>query len=103
MVGSFVRNFKRMCFGETRGNDMYRATWKRSAGILVLAGTLLLGACATEDEVKRAQSTADQALTTAQQAAQAAQAASQKADKAAAEAAAVDAKVDRMFQQNLKK
>lgn len=75
---------------------MYKATWKKSAGMLVVAGALLVGACASTDDVKRAQATADQALSTAQ-------AASQKADRAAADAAAANAKADRMFQQNLKK
>lgn len=68
---------------------MFKATWKKSAGIAVLAGALLVGACASQDDVKRAQATADQAL-------QAAQAANQKAD-------AANAKADRMFQQGLKK
>lgn len=75
---------------------MRHATWTKTAGIMVMASTLLLGACATQDEVKKAQSTADQALA-------AAQAASQKADKADADAAAASAKADRMFQQGLKK
>lgn len=68
---------------------MYWTSWKMGAGALVLAGTLLVGACATQDDVKRAQSTADQAL-----------AAAQKAD---ADATAANAKADRMYQQNLKK
>lgn len=75
---------------------MPNATLKKSAGILVLASALLLGACANEDAVNKAQSTADQAL-------QAAQAASQKADAATAAANAANAKADRMYQQGLKK
>jgi hypothetical protein len=75
---------------------MQHATWKKSAGILVMASTLLLGACTTQDDVKRAQATADQAMA-------AAQTANQKADKAMADAAAASAKADRMFQQGLKK
>jgi hypothetical protein len=82
---------------------MLKGSWWKSAGIVVLAAPLLLGACASQDDVKRAQATADQALATAQQANQAAQAASAKADKAEADAAAASAKADRMFQQSLKK
>jgi len=37
-----------------------------TAGLLVLASPLLLGACTSSDEVRRAQATADQALATAQ-------------------------------------
>lgn len=63
--------------------------WKKSIGFVVLAGALLVGACATQDSVTHAQATADQAL-------QAAQAAQQKAD-------AASAKADRMYEQGLKK
>ena len=48
-----------------------------SAGL----AALLLSGCATVDDVKKAQSTADQALSTAQSAQQAAQAAQQSADQ----------------------
>ena len=63
--------------------------FSRGALFATAAATLLLTGCATEDEVKKAQSTADQALTTAQSAQQtatgaqqAAQAAQQSADQA---------------------
>ena len=82
---------------------MCKEIWKKRAAILILISPLLVAACASQDDVKRAQSTADQALATAQQAAQAAQAANQKADKADADAAAANAKADRMFQKGLKK
>lgn len=63
---------------------------------MVLASTLLLGACGSSNEAKNAQATASQALSTAQ-------AAQQTADRAAADAAAASAKADRMYRQNLKK
>jgi len=53
--------------------------------------------------VKRAQATADEALTTARQALQQSLTANQKADKAIADSANANAKADRMFRQNLKK
>jgi hypothetical protein len=73
-----------------------------TAGLLVLASPLLLGACTSSDEVRRAQATADQALATAQQASQAAQIANQQAGTAVT-AAAANAKADRMYQKALKK
>lgn len=96
---------------------MQRLSWAKSAGFIFLAGTLLLGGCASTDDVKRAQATADQALQLAQTANQkadsaisAANAAGSRADAAmsAANAAsskadAVNEKVDRMFAQSLKK
>jgi Alanine-zipper, major outer membrane lipoprotein len=83
---------------------MFSLTWKKSAGMLVLAGaSLVAAACASKSDVERAQTTADQALSAAQQSAQTAQVASQKADRADSEAAAASAKADRMYQQNLKK
>lgn len=75
---------------------MYKDSWKMRAAILVLASALPLGACATQEDVTRAQSTADEAL-------QAAKAANQKAEKAEADAAAANARADRMYQQGLKK
>ena len=75
---------------------MYSAAWKKSATILALTSTLMLGACASQQSVEHAQATADQALSLAQQA-------NQKADKAAADAAAASAKADRMFQRGLRK
>jgi PBP1b-binding outer membrane lipoprotein LpoB len=68
-----------------------------------LVTALCLGGCATEDEVKHAQSTADQALSLAQQAQQtagaaqqAAQAAQQSADSAHADINALSQRVDSM-------
>lgn len=61
---------------------MSNVTWKKSAVLMVLAGTLLVGACATQDSVTHAQATADEAL--------------QKAN-------AANAKLDRMYQQGLQK
>jgi Alanine-zipper, major outer membrane lipoprotein len=83
--------------------DMLKGSSLKSVGIFVVTAPLLLAACASQDDVRRAQATADQALAAAQQANQAAQAASQKADKAEADAAAASAKADSMFQQSLKK
>jgi hypothetical protein len=69
---------------------------------LVAAANLLLvlGGCATEDEVKHAQATADQALSTANSAQQSAsqaqstaQAAQQSADRANAGVSALDSRV----------
>lgn len=82
---------------------MFGKSWRKYAGTLILLAPLLVAACASQDDVKRAQTTADQALATAQQAAQAAQTANQKADRASADAAAANTKADRMFQQSLKK
>lgn len=75
---------------------MRQPTRKMSAGLVVLAASLLLGACASTDSVERAQATADHALQLAQQA-------NQKADAAMAAANAASAKADRMFQQGLRK
>ena len=72
-----------------------------SALVVLLAGPLMLGGCATQEAVEHAQSTADEALSAAQHAQAAADTASQKADAAAqsadtagqkADAAAADAK-----------
>lgn len=52
----------------------------------ILAGTLALGGCATTDSVKKAQETADQAMSAAQAAQSAAQHAQSSADAAAAAA-----------------
>jgi len=82
---------------------MLKGNRLKSGAILVVAAPLLLAACASQDDVRRAQATADQALAAAQQANQTAQAAMQKADQAAADAAAASAKADRMFQQSLRK
>jgi methyl-accepting chemotaxis protein len=52
----------------------------------ILAGTLALGGCATTDSVKKAQETADQAMSAAQAAQSSAQRAQSSADAAAAAA-----------------
>ena len=75
---------------------MLKVSWSKAAGFLVVAGTMVLGACASQDSVNRAQSTADQALQQAQVAQQQAAAANQTAQ--AAETAA-----SRSMQQNLRK
>ena len=75
---------------------MLSVSWKRGAGVLAVASAMLLGACASQDAVEHAQSTADQAL-------QAAQAANQKAEAATAAANAANYRADRMYQQNLRK
>ena len=59
----------------------------RLLGISCLAGAVLLSACATTEEVERAQATANQALSAASAAQGAAQAADQKADLAGQRAA----------------
>jgi hypothetical protein len=89
---------------------MRSITWTKASRYAVLAGALALGACASTDDVKRAQATADQALQAAQAAnskADAAQSAaneaSSKADAAMNKANDVDAKVDRMFARGLRK
>lgn len=89
---------------------MSSPTWKRITGFLIVSSIALLGACASNDDVKRAQATADQAMQQAQAANQAAQAANQRADAAnqRAEAAnqradAATARADRMYEQSLKK
>lgn len=102
---------------------MMKISWK-PASFVVLAAALMAAGCASTDDVKRAQSTADQALSAANAASQkadaaqaAANAASQKADAAmtAANAASQKAdavngrvdelndKVDKMFAKGLKK
>lgn len=64
---------------------MQTLTWMKAARYAVLAGALAVGGCASTDELKHAQATADQAL-------QAAQSAGQRADAAMAAANAADAK-----------
>jgi hypothetical protein len=64
--------------------------------MVVGLSALALGACASKDDVAKAQSTADQALQQAQLANQTAQAASQQAQQAQAAS-------DRNFQNNLRK
>jgi hypothetical protein len=82
---------------------MLKATWKKSAGDVLVGGALLLGACASNDDVERAQATANQALQQAQAANQAAQQANQAAQMANQRADAATARADRMYEQNLKK
>ena len=60
---------------------------RKLAVMFVGLSALALGACASHDDVARAQSTADAALQQAQSASQTAQAASQQAQAAAAAAA----------------
>lgn len=74
---------------------------------VVAGGMLVMGGCASVDDVKRAQATADQALDAAHQAQQsastaqsAAQGAQQSADQAKAGVSALDQKVQGV-QQNL--
>jgi len=55
---------------------------RKLALLSAVAGTLVLGGCATEDEVQHAQATADTALSTAQQAQQSASAAMSAAQNA---------------------
>lgn len=78
-----------------------RKILRNSALAVLLAGPLMLGGCATQEAVEHAQSTANEALSTAQHAQATADAANQKADAAAqsadtasqkADAAAADAK-----------
>jgi starvation-inducible outer membrane lipoprotein len=67
-----------------------------SGGIMLVvatAGALMLSGCATVEDVKRAQATADTALSTAQQAQQTATAAQQSADQARAAAADAQSKI----------
>lgn len=76
----------------------------RQLSLALVAGTgLLLGGCATKDDVQTAQKTADAAraqadaaVSAAQAAQSASQAAAQKADLAAAEAKSANDKIDQM-------
>jgi hypothetical protein len=78
---------------------------------LALAAVVALAAgCASNDSVKKAQSTADEALRTAQAAQSAAQAAKSSADAASAKADAaqaccndVQSKLDRVFERSQRK
>lgn len=103
---------------------MRTINWNRNTRYAIIAGALMLGGCASMDDVKRAQSTADQALSAAQSAGQradaamsaansagskadaamsAANAAGAKADEANTKVDALNDKVDRMFARGLKK
>ena len=102
---------------------MTKISWK-PAPFVVLAAALMAAGCATTDDVKRAQATADQALSAANAANQkadaamaaaqsasskadaaqaSANAAGQKADAASASVAELNDKVDKMFAKGLKK
>ena len=74
---------------------MMKISWK-PASFVVLAAALMAAGCASTDDVKRAQSTADQALS-------AANAASQKADAVNGRVDELNDKVDKMFAKGLKK
>jgi hypothetical protein len=65
-----------------------------SALVVLLAGPLMLGGCATRESVEHAQSTADEALSAAQHAQATADTASQKADAAAQSADSANQKAD---------
>jgi len=71
-------------------------TNRKTLAVVVGLSALALGACASHDDVAKAQSTADQALQQAQLANQTAQAASQQAQQAQAASS-------RNFQENLRK
>ncbi len=71
----------------------------RSAWVAVVGGTLLLGGCASVDDVKRAQATADQALEAAHGAQAAADHAQQTADQARADVNALSGRVTIIEQQ----
>ena len=98
---------------------MFTIDLRNTARLAVLAGALIAGGCASTNDLKHAQATADQALAAAQSAGQradaamaAAQSAGQRADAAMtaanaagakADADAVNDKVDKMFAKSLKK
>ena len=88
---------------------MMKISWK-PASFVVLAAALMAAGCASTEDVKRAQSTADQALSAANAASQkadaataAANAASQKADAVNGRVDELNDKVDKMFAKGLKK
>ncbi|HVZ70014.1 MAG TPA: hypothetical protein VG891_11170 [Rhizomicrobium sp.] len=79
----------------------------RQVSFALIAGTgLLLGGCATKDDVQAAQKAADAArvqadaaMSAAQAAQSASQAAAQKADQAAAEAKSANDKIDQLTEE----
>ena len=75
----------------------------KSAVFAALTLPLMLGACASTQDVQDAKSAAAHAQATADQALAAAKAANDKADQANAKADAVSAKMDAMFNKSLKK
>lgn len=69
----------------------------RSVSIVgLMAGSLALGGCATQEAVEHAQATADQALSTAQAAETAAHNAQSTADNAASAAQSANARLDKV-------
>ena len=69
----------------------------RSVSIVgLMAGSLALGGCATQEAVEHAQATADQALSTAQAAETAAHNAQNTADSAASAAQSANARLDKV-------
>lgn len=83
---------------------------KKTALIMTVAPFLVLGACATSedvqalrDEVKQARSEADMAAKEAREAKAAAAAAQEKADVAARAAGGASKKADRMYRESLRK
>ena len=89
---------------------MQHISWMKSGRYAVFAVALLAGGCASTQDLKHAQDTADQALAAANSAGQradaamaAANAAGSKADAASAKADEVSDKVDKMFAKSLKK
>ena len=78
----------------------------RTSLMLVFGATLLLGGCATQEAVEKAQSTADSAkaaadsaMSAAEHAQSTADAAGQKADQAAADAQTANAKIDQFVKE----
>jgi outer membrane murein-binding lipoprotein Lpp len=71
----------------------------KSAWVAVIGGSLLLAGCASIDDVKHAQSTADQALDAAHGAQGAADHAQQTADQARGEVNALSGRVSSIEQQ----
>lgn len=68
----------------------------KSALALMLGAPLILGGCATQEAVEKAQSTADQALAAAQHAQDTADAAQKRADDAADLAKGAHDRIDQM-------
>jgi outer membrane murein-binding lipoprotein Lpp len=71
----------------------------KSAWVAVIGGTLLLAGCASVDDVKRAQATADQALEAAHGAQAAADHAQQTADQARSDVNALSGRVTTIEQE----
>lgn len=73
---------------------MHKTFSRASFLAIVAAAAFSVTGCASVDDVKHAQSTADQALSTAQQAQQSAQAAQTSADHAQSDVNALSQRVD---------